>query len=214
MKKSLNHAYSNLDWFVILCVFMFPVAFLTLRHGVHAPLFALLTIAGYCYWQGETTGLKHNSSLDVIVFLTFLGLILSVLFSQVFRGTIHFAAFDGPSRILIAGIVFLFLKQLKIPYIRILSISIPVGLISTFISLKLNPGAYWDGKFATYFVDPNTLGTQSFILGLIALLVVRFYGKSLAILTALQVVGGLMGIYISIGSGSRGAWMVVPVIVL
>ena len=138
---------------------------------------------------------------------------MSVLLSQVFRGAIHFAAFDGPSRLLLAGIILLFLKQLNIPYIKILSIAIPVGLICVFLSVQLNPGAYWGERYAIYFVDPNTLGSQTFILGLLSFLMIGWGRKSI-LLIALQVLGGLLGLYVSIGSGSRGGWLTAPFIFL
>jgi O-antigen ligase len=137
-----------------------------------------------------------------------------VLLSQIFRGVIHLAAFDGPSRILIAGLVFLFLKQLNIPYLKILGIAIPLALLLTFITLKLNPEAFWAGKYATYFVDPNTLGSQSFILGLLSMLMIRSIHTESIYLLLLKLAGCAIGLYISIGAGSRGAWLTAPFIFL
>jgi O-antigen ligase len=213
MKNSLNHAHSNLDWFVILCVFMFPVTFMTVRHGVHVSLFALALVAAYHFWSGKAPRIQFNYPIDTAILLTFAGLFLSVLLSQVFRGAIHFAAYDGPSRVLIAGIVFLLIRQLNISYIKVLSIAIPVGLICVFLSVQLNPGAYWGERYATYFVDPNTLGSQAFILGLLSFLMIGWAGKSMPLI-ALQVLGGLLGLYVSIGSGSRGGWLTAPFILL
>lgn len=214
MKNNLNHAYTNQAWFVILCVFMFPVTFLTVRHGVHVSLFALLLIALYHFCGRKIPRIQLNYPLDAILLLTFSGLFLSVLLSQIFRGAIHFAAFDGPSRVLIAGIAFLLLKQINIPYIKVLSIAIPVGLVCLLFIVQLNTGAYWGERYATYFVDPNTLGSQTFILGLLSFLMVRWGEKKFTSLILLQVLGGLSGLYISIGSGSRGGWLTAPFILL
>lgn len=214
MKHNLNPAYTKLDWFVILCVFMFPVTFLTVRHGVHVSLFALLLIAAYQFWHVGVKNIQLDYPRDFFILLIFSGLLLSVLISQIFRGAIHPAAFDGPSRILFAGIIFIFLSKLNIPYIKILSITIPVSLIGIFASLQINPSAYWAGRYATYFVDPNTLGAQALILGLISLILIRPYGKYQLGMIALQAIGGLLGIYISINSGSRGAWLTTPFILL
>ena len=214
MKHNLSHPYTKLDWLVILCVFMFPVTFLTVRHGVHISLFALVLLAAYYFCTGKAPKIELNYSLDVLVLLTFAGLFLSVLLSQVFRGAIHFAAFDGPSRILLAGVVFLLLKSLNIPYIKILSIAIPVGLICVFLIVQLNPGAYWGERYATYFVDPNTLGSQAFILAILSLSMIGLQGNKAPALIFLRLVGALAGLYISIGSQSRGAWLVTPFIFL
>jgi O-antigen ligase len=214
MNQNLNHAYTKLDWLVILCVFMFPVTFLTVRHGVHVSLFALVLLAAYQLWSGKAPKIELNYPLDALILLTFAGLFLSVLLSQVFRGAMHFAAFDGPSRILLAGVVFLLLKSLNIPYIKILSIAIPVGLICVFLSVQLNPEAYWGERYATYFVDPNTLGSQAFILGLLSLLMIGWDGTQSKTLIVLQALGGILGLYISFGAGSRGGWLIAPFIIL
>jgi len=214
MKNNLNHAYTHLNWFVILCVFMFPVTFLTVRHGVHVSLFALALVAVYHFWSGKAPRIQFNYPLDAVIILTFAGLFISVLLSQMSRGALHFAAFDGPSRLLIAGIVLLFIRQLNIPYIKILSIAIPVGLICVFLSVQLNPGAYWGERYATYFVDPNTLGSQTFILGLLSFLIIGWDVKKSMALIVLQVLGGLLGLYVSVASGSRGGWLTAPFILL
>ena len=214
MKHNLNSAYIKLDWFVILCVFMFPVTFLTVRHGVHVSLFALLLIAAYQLWHVGVKNMQLDYPRDFFILFIFSGLLLSVLISQIFRGAIHPAAFDGPSRILFAGVVFLLLKSLNISYIKILSIAIPVGLICVFLSVQLNPGSYWAERYATYFVDPNTLGSQAFILGILSLLMIGLQGNKAPALIFLQLVGGSAGLYLSIGSQSRGAWLVTPFIFL
>ena len=214
MKNNLDHAYAKLDWLVILAIFMFPVTFLTVRHGVHVSLFALLLMAAYQCWRVNIKNIQFDYPQDFLILLIFSGLFFSVLLSQIFRGAIHLAAFDGPSRILIAGLVFLFLKQLNIPYIKILSVAIPIGLICVFFELKINPSAYWGERFATYFVDPNTLGSQSFVLGILSFLMIGLGRGDSKILLLLQVLGGSLGLYISIGSGSRGAWLTLPFLLI
>jgi O-antigen ligase len=104
--------------------------------------------------------------------------------------------------------------QLDIQFFRVLSIAIPLGLICVFLSVQLNPGAYWGERYATYFVDPNTLGSQTFILSLLSLLMIGWGEKKSIVLIALQVLGGLLGLYVSIGSGSRGGWLTAPFILL
>ena len=215
MKQNINHTYTKLDWFVILCVFMFPVTFLTVRHGVHISLFALLLVAAFQFWHAGVKNIQLDYPRDFFILFIFSGLLLSVLISQIFRGAIHPAAFDGPSRILFAGAVFLFLKNLNISYIKILGVAIPIALICIFTVIILSPlDPHWMGRFSMYFVDPNTLGSQTFILGLLSLLMIGWSGKKSTLLIALQVLGGLLGLYVSIGSGSRGGWLTAPFILL
>lgn len=214
MKTPWKLQYPKLDWLVISAIFTFPIVFMTVRHGVHVPLFFLLLLAIYQFLAKTPTSFNIDSRQDGLIIFLFASLFLSVLVSQSFRGALNFPAFDGPSRIFFAGIVCLFLKQWNIPYIKILGIAIPLGLIATFITLRLYPEAFWGGRYATYFVDPNTLGSQAFILGLLSLLTIRSLGQESIFLLLLKFIGGALGLYISIGSGSRGAWLTAPFIFL
>ena len=199
---------------ILLAVFMFPVTVMTVRHGVHASLFVLLLIALIVFFQNKHAHFRFEDKIDSIVVLSFCGLILAVLLGQLFRSKMDMAAFDGPSRILIAGFVYLLLKSRQIAYIKILDVAIPVGLLCVLTSVTLNPGAYWNNRFATYFVDPNTLGTQTFILALIIFLSIASIQSESRWLLLLKLIGGAAGIYVSIYSGSRSAWLAVPFIFL
>ena len=193
-------------------VFLFPIMFMTVRHGVHIPLFFLLLLAIYQGLIKTPAPFSIQTKQDTFIFFVFSSLFFATLISQLFRGTIHFAAFDGPFRLMVAGVAFLYLKQWNIPYIKILGTAIPLGLILTFIILKIHPEVFWGERYATYFVDPNSLGSQSFILGLMSLLMIRSLKHESTYLFLLKLIGGLLGLYISVGSGSRGAWLTAPFI--
>ena len=212
MKTIRDLQYSKLDWLVIGAIFSFPIFFMTVRHAVHVPLFFLLLLTIYQGLTKTPAPFRIQARQDLFILFVFSSLFLAALISQLFRGTIHFAAFDGPSRLLVAGVVFLFLKQWNLPYIKILGAAIPLGLIFTFIALQIHPGDSWGDRYAIYFVDPNSLGSQSFILGLLSLLMIRSTKHESIYLLLLKLIGGLIGLYISVGSGSRGAWLTAPFI--
>ncbi len=106
----------SIDQCIAIAVFMFPVAFLTVRSGVHVFLFSLVLIALIEFFRNKSAHFRFSNQDDWILFLTFSGLLIAVLISQLFRQKIHMAAFDGPSRILFAGFVFLLLKTRDIQY--------------------------------------------------------------------------------------------------
>jgi O-antigen ligase len=193
---------------------MFPITFMTVRHGVHVSLFALLLIALIVFFQNKQAHFRFEDKTDLFIVLSFCGLIFAVLLGQLFRSKMHMAAFDGPSRIAFAGLIYLLLKSRQIAYIKTLDVAIPVSLLCVLIAVTLNPGAYWAGRFATYFVDPNTLGSQTFILALIIFLSIAPGQGESRWLLLLKLMGGAAGIYVSIYSGSRGAWLAGPFIFL
>jgi O-antigen ligase len=199
---------------ILLAVFMFPITFMTVRHGVHVSLFALLLIALIVFFKNKQAHFRFEDKTDLIIVLSFCGLIFAVLLGQLFRSKMHMAAFDGPSRIVFAGFVYLLLKSRQIAYIKILDVAIPVGLLCVLAVVTLNPSVNWGGRFATYFVDPNTLGSQTFILALIVFLSISLGQGESRWLLLLKLMGGAAGIYVSIYSGSRGAWLTGPFIFL
>jgi len=207
-----NQSILSLDQLVVFAVFMFPIVFLVIRSAIHVLLFGLLLITFIDFFRNKNAYFPFKNKEDLILLATFCGLFLAVLLTQVFRQKMHMAAFDGPSRILFAGFVFLFLKTRNIRYIRILEAAIPIGLLCIFLELKLNPSSYGDGRLATYFVDSNTLGSQTIVLGILSLLSIKFLRDETKLELGLKFFGGIAGIYISIYSGSRGAWLAIPFI--
>ena len=203
-----------LDQSIVIAVFMFPIVFLTIRSAIHVFHFGLLLITFIIFFRNKNTYFQFKKKEDLIIFATFSGLLLAVLVSQVFHQKIHMAAFDGPSRILFSGFIFLMLINRNISYISILTVAIPLGLICVLLEVELNPLTHisWNGRYATYFVDPNTLGSQTLILGILSLLSIDFLRDKGKFKMLLKLAGGLAGIYISIQSSSRGAWLVAPFI--
>jgi O-antigen ligase len=192
---------------VIICIFAFPIVYMVVRHIVHLILFTLLLLSLIYFSQNRRfITLKPDKHL-IFLFMAFSSLILGTIISQVMRLDFYSPSFDGPLRILIAGIVFLYLKNLKISFVHILEVSIPLGLITLLAALQLNTSAHWGNRFATYFVDPNTLGSQASIFFVITFLSIRLSSGESIYLLALKMIGGLAGVYVSIYAGSRGGWV-------
>ena len=137
MKNPQDLQYSKLDWLVIGAIFSFPLFFMAVRHAVHIPLFFLLLLVIYQGLTKTPAPFRIQARHDVFIFFIFSSLFLAALISQLFRGAIHFAAFDGPFRLVVAGVAFLYLKQWNLPYIKILGAAVPLGLIFTFIAFKI-----------------------------------------------------------------------------
>ena len=190
---------------------------MSVRHGVHVFLFLLLFIAFFQIYKRNYHFLNLQPSESRLIIAIFSAPILAVFISQLFRGAMYLPAFDGPARILAAGVVCLYLRRSDIPYLKILEFAIPLSLITTFVSFQVYPEAsslLWGGRYATYFVDPNSLGSQSLILGLMSLMLIRPLGHEPPYLLILKLAGFGIGLYLTIGSGSRGGWMMTPFIFL
>ena len=201
--------------FIGFGIFLFPILFMTVRHGVNALLFLLLIFCLIHFFKSSKSIMPYRlDKYDALVVAAFSGLFCATLISQGVWGVMNLAAFDGPLRLLIGGILFLYLRRLNLPYMRVMEIAIPAGLIVLLLLILKNPSIAWDGRFATYFVDPNTLGSQSFILTLLCLLMLGTASKKNIYIIVLKLLGIMAGFYISIHSGSRGGWLSGPFIFL
>lgn len=201
----------------MVAIFSFPIFFMSVRHGVHIFLFLLLAIVLYQIYKGNFNFLNLQTMQSRLIVVAFSAPLFAVFISQIFRDALYLPAFDGPVRIFIAGIIFLYLRKLDIPYLKILGLSIPLSLIATYISFRIYPEAsalLWGGRYATYFVDPNTLGSQSLILSLVSLFLIKPLKSESPYLLFLKIAGCAIGLYLTIGSGSRGGWMLAPFVFL
>jgi O-antigen ligase len=216
-KKFTNLHFLKWSWLTAAAIFSFPIFFMSVRHGVHIFLFLLLAIVLYQIYIKNFNFLNLQTIESRLIVAAFSAPLFAVFISQVFRDALYLPAFDGPARIFIAGIIFLYLRKLDIPYLKILGLSIPLSLIATYISFRIYPEAsalLWGGRYATYFVDPNTLGSQSLILSLISLFLIKPLKSESPYLLLLKLAGCAIGLYLTIGSGSRGGWMLAPFVFL
>ncbi len=201
---------SGLDTFMLLGIGLFPLLYMTLRSWTNAFVFVLFLLALFYTLQNFQS---IRSSLDGapskwIVF-TLCSPLLAIFISQAFRQEFSSTAFDGPSRILLTALVFLYLKDRQINFTKLIEWVTPISLLICFGAYLLNPAAsaMWGGRAASYFVDTITFGTYCLILGFICLISTGINpGKEHPLLTLLKIIGFAIGCYIAIKSQSRSAW--------
>ncbi len=190
-------------------VFSFPIAFMSIRHGVHIALYGTLLI--FIYELANSGSKFHWSRKSFLIFFSLSSIFITTALQQILTGNFNENAFDGPSRLFIAGIIFLYLRQKNIDYFRIIEISIPIGLVLLAIYLQTNQKYFWGQRWANSFVDPNSLGSQATILSLICILSINLNSRKAV--NFLKLIGMLCGFYISINAESRGGWSTFPVII-
>lgn len=189
-------------------VFSFPIAFMSIRHGVHLALYGTLLL--FIYELSTTSCRLWTSKKSILIFGSLSSIFIATALQQIITEDFNLNAFDGPSRLLIAGMVFLYLRQKNINYFSIIEIAIPIGLIFLAICLQLNQKNFWGHRWANNFVDPNSLGSQATILSLICIFTIDVNSKK--IISFLKLIGMLCGFYISIKAESRGGWSTIPAI--
>ncbi len=151
---------------------------------------------------------------SVLVFITFSLPLLAILNSQFLNNSWEWRYYDSPSRFLFAIPLIMYIWQSKIKLQSFLELTCPLTLIATFIALPFLPKLGWGadpGRLATYFVDPLTFGRISLTFGLVSLAFINFKNKSL-ISNLVLLIGFVLGLYLSVKSGSRTGWLAVPIV--
>lgn len=189
--------------------------------------YILILILSIAHLKSSLINAKSQKQLDHFVWL-FLALampVLALFFSQLVRGDWLISAYDGPSRMLFAVPILLYFSYLKLDFVKVLGISVPILLIATIASIHFHPEviAFWGGRYATTFVDPNSFGNLSVIFTAfcafnldVNVLQKRSTNPQISITLAwffYQLLGFMAGLYLVLGSSTRGSWLAIPVIV-
>jgi O-antigen ligase len=208
---------SSLDVLTLTCLALFPLLYMTLRSWTNSFLLILFGFA-IIYLVSNPAAIRSGLSgkSSKWIFFTLSSAILAILISQAFRQEFSATAYDGPSRMFFAAIIFLYLKNRKINFTKILEWVLPISLMICLGAYFLNPAAsvFWSNRAATYFVDTITFGTYCLILGFICLIGIRInQGKESTLLTCLKILGFLIACYLAIKSQSRSAWTTAIVLI-
>lgn len=164
--------------------------------------------------EGVCVSLKKNKWLSYFLCI-FMMPVLAVLISQLFRQEFVWRSYDAPVRFLLCIPILLVLVQNKIDVIKILTYSIPFSLLITLLCVELNPYLNWGpNRITTYFVDPLTFGSLNFTLGLFCFLSIDLYKVDSWRLKMIKYFGVMIGLYLSILSGSRTGWLALPLLFL
>jgi O-antigen ligase len=98
---------------------------------------------------------------------------------------------------------------------RVLDLAIPASTIITLLLIPYVPATYWSSiptRLSNHFIDPLIFGQVALALGVMSLLLIRADEKRQWYIILFQLIGGGVGIYLSIRSGSRTGWLAIPII--
>ena len=206
-----------LDQLSFAILMLAPAVFLSVPRGINLCLFALFVLAVADIVRRLQRYRMAMDTVTWLLLLSFAALFLATGITQWLRTATHWPSFDGPVRILMAGAVFLFLRQRRLSAVRAFEIGIPLGLLLLLgaVWLARDARVVYGGRYTTAFVDPNTLGSQATILTFLCLVSLGLFGREKLWLLILKAAGVVAGIYVSLHAQSRGGWMaIVPMLLL
>jgi O-antigen ligase len=141
----------------------------------------------------------------------------AVVTVQMLRQELVPSYFDAPLRLAMAGLLLLYFAARRIDFLRLAGYAFPTGVLLCAAYIFFWPGAasyFWTfGRVATYFMDPLTLATHITIAGFISLFLVDANGRDPLWLKGLKYLAFVAAIAVSIVTGSRSGWVMIPLLV-
>jgi len=203
------------------CIYLLPIFHLTFNGWtgnwmVFASFFCLIALI--------KNKVDFLSTFEIqqfkVVSLCLIAYTLAIFLSQLCRWSFHHRAYLDTSPFLYFIPVYLFVAWRRIDIGRWLQIIMPFVVIgaywSTFYHQRelANPDWVKDHRLAPYFLDPLAFGQVILALGLMSLSTIRIYKSNIktAVLITWSSIGFLLGMYLSIHSGSRTGWLAIPLI--
>lgn len=207
---------------LLLILSLLPMGLFTIKGWASGVLYfsCLLSIALIFWGSKHDSNTPPNGLWPKLILMMLVLPLITVMLSAFLRGEWVWANFDSFSRFFIAAPIFYALYQNRILVIRQWQYFIPLGLIVTLMSAFFLPGYYGhvnsfdSGRLAIYFTDPLTLGYLSLTLGVLSLMSINLFSRDSWLMALLKIVGGIIGLYISLRTQSRTGWLAIPLILV
>lgn len=200
---------------IISALALFPLLYLTLRGWTNTWAIVLFGLAVIHFFRlpRSAWGTRNISGTEWAVIIALASDFLAILISQLLRQDMVAKPYDGPLRMLLSAPVFLLLMKKKIDFVRVFQYVCPLSLLILLVFVYSDPIQMqaWGGRFATYFVDPNTFGINTMLLAFMCLFSIDAVGKDSLGVKLFKYAGFMAGFYLGIKSQTRGAWLAEPV---
>jgi len=203
-------------------VIVSPVFLLTIKHWTN--LVVLVVFVGSLFFLFGKKGSPLQDTDELrrwrwIIALTLAGPVLAVGMGQLLRGEFYPPNFDAPLRIALCAPILLAISRGWLYKDGAQPISFlwmkyffPLTLIWTFTyrpSWTTNWGAH---VITTYFVDVLSFGSLTLLFALLSFAALTFFWPRLSWLSRfISIASVLIGLYLSVKSGSRTGWLNMPV---
>jgi O-antigen ligase len=187
------------------------VGLMSVHHLTGACLVLLLIPSLYMLkrnWQ------ELHGVVPTMLIVSMLLPVTAIFVSQLARWDWLGHAYDGPSRILFCLPVMLYFASQNINFSKLLGIAAPLTLLTAALSIYLHPEVmeHWAGRYATTYVDPNSFGNLTVLFTAFCLLQINPRLNDSKAWIGYQFFGLLVGVYLILGSGTRGSWFSIPFI--
>jgi O-antigen ligase len=216
LKTTSNTIFYRLDlinqqshhWIIgafIISLLALPFGFMTFKglFGVLAAICLSLSLLALRVKSDYPSNFfKEKYSFLIVICLS--ATVVSLLLTQAIRGDISATPYDGPVRLLEALTILIAIYKHKINFSKLLSLVIPLALVSILIFAILSTHTY-EERLTNHYLDPIFWGNFSIILGFISFASIQ--SQDYPLLKIYKFSGFALGIYMSLVSQSRAGWL-------
>ncbi len=201
----------TLNQFLLILLSGSILAYLSIRGITNIGAIGLGAIGIFLFFKNYAEiSTKIKQKYLILIFIGFSSVLLSTLISQLLKNPLQASSFDGPSRIFLGFFIFTLFLQIQSNWLKVFTITIPISLIILLISLTFFDHHFlvnWGGRYASYFVDPNTLGGQSSILSILCFYLFFIDKSQNNVIRFILLIGFIAGFTIMFHAQSRGGWL-------
>lgn len=192
-------------------LFLYPISLLALREGVNV-CFTLLVVLAVWRLSAERVSFRKLDRGEMAYMAAMASLVLATALSELWHWHFRGPPYDGASRFLFAIPVYLMLRSRRRETFSGLHYGFPLGAtVAALIVLPQLPLA--EGARAdTPYMDAIRFGDLALALGVLSMASVNRTDSPWIV--ALKVAGAAAGLFASIESGTRGAWIALPPLAL
>lgn len=203
------HYYGLVEASASLSLLTYPMLMLGVKGGMNGVFLVMLLIALLALivrpagleavrWRGEWT----------IYSAAMLAMVVAIFISQTFHQNYSGHPYDAASRYWLAIPIFLLLQRLRWETFTVLQYAFPIAAITGFL-LAYDDGA---GRWRIATLNPIPYGDFEMTLGMLSLFSINWFGRDQIYLRILKLLGFVAGLAASFASGSRGGWLLLPVL--
>jgi O-antigen ligase len=212
----MNSKATDVENYLTLAILTaYPVLLLVMRGSMSA-LFFLMTILSIASLLRSGAWLdQRNWNARTIAFaVAMASATTAILPAQIYHQELAWRPYDEAARLLLAVPIYLAIQGGKLRVARVLGISMSVGVILAMIVVGGASIGPTKGRFALHFLNVIHFGDLALILGFMSLFSIHVGVERSPISITVKLCGLLVGIYLSFRTGTRGGWLLVPVLLV
>lgn len=194
-----------------------PLFYLSVPHWITnvSILSVLLVVLASVFYRNVFSVYKNSSVFPILgIFLVYF---VAISVSQIGRGSFASREYLDQTRWLLGIPIFAFLLYFRINFALAFSRLAPFVVLCAWVSSTyIIPSDAWGERATIEFMDPLAFGFMNLSIGLICLVTASLdlsRGR-VSKLAILNVLGFLLGVYLSLRSGSRTGWLAFPFVLL